>query len=132
MIWFRKIWFKYIKKYKFVFEFEDLSSFDIERYKEALWDFNYDVENRISFGASGNPFPKLENSSHIVLKTWIKNNKVFGKIQFLDTSIGRVIKNLLNMGCKNRLSIYPVYELDYSDNVIIVHRIKRFDINIKK
>tara|TARA_B100001057_G_scaffold495162_1_gene593483 strand:+ start:547 stop:1155 length:609 start_codon:yes stop_codon:yes gene_type:complete len=46
----------------------------------------------------------LSNASHLVTKIWMEDNKCMGKIEVLNTPSGRVLKELVNAGCKLGIS----------------------------
>jgi hypothetical protein len=46
----------------------------------------------------------LKNASHLVVDMWTEGNKVFGKLEMLDTPSGRILKDLVHAGVKLGIS----------------------------
>lgn len=65
------------------------------------------VEQRRALGELDHPdtsVVNLSNASHLVTKIWMEDNKCMGKIEVLNTPSGRVLKELVNAGCKLGIS----------------------------
>jgi len=80
--------------------------YDSNMMKEAIEKFNKegiktcelqpDYENFLSHN--------LTNTAGKVENIWVENNQVFGKIELLDTPKGKIVKELMNEGCKFKLN----------------------------
>ena len=65
------------------------------------------VDERRALGELDHPDTSvinLSNASHLVTKIWMEDNKCMGKIEVLNTPSGRVLKELVNAGCKLGIS----------------------------
>ena len=73
---------------------------EIENYKKA-------VMERRALGELDHPDDSvinLKNASHLVVDIWNDGNKVYGKIEVLDTPSGRILKDLISAGVKLGIS----------------------------
>lgn len=62
----------------------------------------------------------LSNASHLVTKIWMEDNKCMGKIEVLNTPSGRVLKELVNAGCKLGISSRGMGSVTESNGVTMV------------
>jgi hypothetical protein len=73
---------------------------EIEAYKKV-------VQERRALGELDHPDDSvinLKNASHLVVGVWNEGNKVYGKIEVLDTPSGRILKDLISAGVKLGIS----------------------------
>jgi len=73
---------------------------EIENYKKA-------VTERRALGELDHPDDSvinLKNASHLVVDIWNDGQKVYGKIEVLDTPSGRILKDLISAGVKLGIS----------------------------
>jgi len=73
---------------------------EIENYKKA-------VMERRALGELDHPDDSvinLKNASHLVVDIWNDGNRVYGKIEVLDTPSGRILKDLISAGVKLGIS----------------------------
>ena len=73
---------------------------EIEAYKKV-------VQERRALGELDHPDDSvinLKNASHLVVDVWNEGNKVYGKIEVLDTPSGRILKDLISAGVKLGIS----------------------------
>jgi hypothetical protein len=79
---------------------KDILMREIENYKKA-------VKDRRALGELDHPDDSvinLKNASHLVVEVWSDGNKVYGKIEVLDTPSGRILKDLIGAGVKLGIS----------------------------
>ena len=73
---------------------------EMENYKKA-------VKERRALGELDHPEDSvinLRNASHLVVDIWNDGNKVYGKIEVLETPSGRILKDLISAGVKLGIS----------------------------
>ena len=73
---------------------------EVEAYKRV-------VQERRALGELDHPDDSvinLKNASHLVVEVWNEGNKVYGKIEVLDTPSGRILKDLISAGVKLGIS----------------------------
>ncbi len=73
---------------------------EVENYRKA-------VKERRALGELDHPDDSvinLKNASHLVVDIWNDGNKVYGKIEVLDTPSGRILKDLISAGVKLGIS----------------------------
>ena len=69
--------------------------------------YNKLVKERRALGELDHPedsVVNLKNCSHLVTAIWMEENKVFGKIEVLNTPAGSILRNLVESGVKMGIS----------------------------
>jgi hypothetical protein len=90
---------------------------EVKRYND-----NYITEKR-AYGELGHPDSpsiNLDRVSHIMTELYEDGNNFMGKAKILDTPNGRIVKNLLDEGCKLGVSSRGVGSLKPSNGVQLV------------
>jgi len=97
-------------------------------YEKAVWDrvlgeedLQEKIKNRALFGHAEHPEQtqsNLEKTSHVIFGMWIdeKDNKVYQKIDVLDTSMGRIVDTLLRAGCQVGVSTRAEGDLEEAED----------------
>lgn len=80
--------------------------YDSNMMKEAIENFNKEGNKMCEINPDYENFSShnLANTVGNIEKIWVENNKIYGKVELLDTPKGKIVKECINEGCEFNLN----------------------------